>query len=193
MLNSHELAFPSFQAALLEPQPSFSSRNLKIWKILLVLTLIIFSAVQKPNIEAAEKSFSTETILTILNQDRSKNGLVPYKANLQLAKAAQAKARHILNNNYFAHTSPSGVEPWSFIADTGLVYAFAGENLALNYSSAYELEMDFLQSPLHRENLLSPLFTDIGIAVVRGTFQGQTAVITVQMFASPTRVATAPN
>ena len=105
--------------------------------------------------------------------------------NAKLQLAAEEKARHILQNGYFAHNSPEGIKPWDFIKNAGFAYDFAGENLALNYTSSYELEKDFLASPDHRDNLLSPLYSETGVAVVSGTFKGEPAVITVQMFATP--------
>jgi uncharacterized protein YkwD len=185
MIQSQELVIAGFPAkSFLAAAPSFQ-KEFWMWKVLLVFAIFLFSFVARPATEAREISLSPDNLVKIINQDRIKQGLYPLEENKTLQTAAYAKARDILLNDYFAHTSPAGVKPWEFIKSAGFAYGFAGENLALNYSSPYELEQDFLKSPNHRENLLSPLFSQIGIAVVSGTLHGQPAVITVQMFAAP--------
>ena len=183
---SQELALSSFERALLYESPDKSGRDFVfIWRLLLVLSALLFSAVSFPGQGALDPAISGTNVVEVLNQDRLKYGLLPLAENQELREAAEAKARDIFNQNYFAHTSPSGRQPWDFIKDEGFHYAFAGENLAINYTSSYELQKDFMASPKHRENLLSPLFSEIGVAIVRGEYQGQSAVITVQMFAAP--------
>lgn len=180
-------AFPaatSIQEAL-GTMPQAKKSTLFIWKSVLVASMLLFSLTASPLTAALEKNLTSENILAVLNDDRSQNGLKPLQANLRLEEAARKKAEHILSLGYFAHTSPSGLAPWDFIRATGFDYSFAGENLAMNYSNVNELEADFLTSPAHRDNLRSGAFTDIGIAIVRGLYQGQEAVITVQMFGTP--------
>ena len=111
--------------------------------------------------------------------------LLPLRINVSLSNAALSKAKHMLEYGYFSHTSPGGLKPWDFIRQEKISYAFAGENLARGYASAYELQADLLKSPSHRENLLSPIFSEIGIAVLKGTLHGDAVIITVQLFATP--------
>src|SRR5208283_734919 len=51
-----------------------------------------------------------------------------------LTLAAQEKANDMVKNNYFAHTSPTGVTPWQWFANVGYDFSSAGENLAVNFS-----------------------------------------------------------
>lgn len=135
-----------------------------------------------PVSEGPDQILTEENLLGLVNQDRTAAGLFPLHPSVKLARAAEDKARHMLKSQYFAHVSPAGLEPWSFIKNAGFNYAFAGENLAINYTNPYELEGDFLQSPSHRQNLLSSLFTEVGIAIVSGKYRGKPAVMTVLMF-----------
>lgn len=157
----------------------------------MVLVALFFTTLHSPAALSAEPALDSESLLSVLNQDRLKYGLSQLKADHLLAAAAAAKAQDILENSYFAHVSPSGRQPWDFIKGAGFQYAFAGENLAINYQNALELQNDFMESPHHRENILSPLFSEIGIAVVEGQYRGKKATITVQMFASPVSVLAA--
>lgn len=184
---SSEVAVFPLQAAVIEARGD-NQKNLHfLWKVLVVASVLLFSLTLAPKSGASEKSLTAENLLALLNQDRLAANLSPLKANARLTAAAQAKAANMLQNNYFAHTSPSSLKPWDFIRAAGFDYSFAGENLAINYNNSYELEHDLLASPSHRENLHSANFTDIGIAILRGAYQGQEAVITVQMFARPAR------
>ncbi len=175
------LDFPG--SALASPYYPSEKPNFLVSRILLVATVLLFALVSWPKTAALEPVLTAENMLLLINQDRQETGSTALTLNSQLQQAALLKAQDILAHNYFAHISPSGTTPWDFIKKTGLPYTFAGENLALNYLSAYELENDFLKSPSHRENLLSPLFSQIGMAVVPGAYQGQNAIIIVQMFA----------
>ena len=147
-------------------------------------TMLMFS-VAMPTSASFEPAISPGSLISVVNQDRQKYNLPALHESEQLTSAALAKARDILEKDYFAHLSPEGLLPWDFIHDQGFDYQFAGENLAINYTNSFELETAFLNSPHHRDNLLSPLFTDIGVAVVEGEYRGQPAIITVQMFGKP--------
>ena len=49
-----------------------------------------------------------------------------------LQEAAEKKAQDMIENNYFAHTSPQGKTPWHWVEESGYDYRYAGENLAIN-------------------------------------------------------------
>ena len=142
-------------------------------------------AIALPSLASFQPGISSHNVISVLNRDRKTYDLAPLNESAELTRAAQVKAQDILKKGYFAHVSPEGLLPWDFIRDQGFAYQFAGENLAINYTNSLELENAFLNSPHHRENLLSPLFSQIGVAVVEGQYHGQLAVITVQMFALP--------
>lgn len=148
-----------------------------VFKTLLILSIFLGVIAFAPSKEANYSTLTSNNLLLLINQDRGALGLVPLKYSPVLEGAALLKARDILEKNYFAHLSPTGDKPWDFLKKVGFRYSFAGENLARGYTSVYELENDFLKSPTHRENLLSPLFSETGIAIVKN--------ITVQMFAAP--------
>lgn len=187
--NSQELAISGFGDSFAEAEISWvqNSNNSRIWRSLsfvlaIAIPMLVFTV---PARGSFEPTLTADNILALSNRDRGRIGLLPLRLDARLQKAALEKARDILENDYFSHISPSGTAPWDFIRNQGFKYLYAGENLALNYTSPYELVDDFLKSPSHRENLLSPFFSEIGIAVVRGNFNGKPAVITVQLFASP--------
>ncbi|MEO8065781.1 MAG: CAP domain-containing protein [Candidatus Doudnabacteria bacterium] len=119
-------------------------------------------------------------ILNLVNLDREKHGLSDLSLNPTLNLAAYAKAEDMISKNYFAHVSPGGVKPWDWFKNLGYNYSYAGENLAEGYSDPYELENSWMNSPTHRANILSPFYSEAGLAVVS---RNNTTII-VQFFGS---------
>jgi hypothetical protein len=89
----------------------------------------------------------------------------------------------------FAHyyQSPQGqMDPWQFIINSGYQYLYAGENLGKDFSSAEKLVTAWMNSPLHRDNLLNPNYSEIGVAVIEGPYlDKKDTTLIVQMLASP--------
>jgi len=111
-------------------------------------------------------SLTSGQILDLVNLDREKHGLASLSLNPSLNLAAMAKANDMLSKNYFAHTGPDGTKPWFWFTSLGYNYAYAGENLAEGYSDPLDLENSFMASPSHRANILSPFYSDMGLAIV---------------------------
>jgi len=130
----------------------------------------------------AYAAYSSGTLVTLTNSERAKAGLGALSVNSALTSAATAKANDMLAKGYFAHTSPDGRTPWDFITAAGYDYVYAGENLAIGYSSASELMSAWMNSQTHRDNILNPNFREIGIAVVSGQYNGAETTIVAQEF-----------
>jgi len=108
--------------------------------------------------------------------------LVP---NPKLELAARMKLADMLQNNYFAHVSPSGITPWNWIGKAKYDYTVAGENLAMNFFNSDETMKAWLNSEFHKRNILLPEFRDMGIAVGSGVINGQNTTVVVQVFGQP--------
>lgn len=128
---------------------------------------------------------SGNLIVEMTNQARAKEGLKPLTVNPELTAAATAKASDMIKNGYFAHFSPTNVSPWFWIKQNGYNYKYAGENLAMNFSETDQVIDGWLNSPLHKANLLNTHYEDIGVAVLSGQVNGENRVVVVQMFGSP--------
>lgn len=124
-------------------------------------------------------------VLVATNEERARLGLSPLQINEKLNQAAVAKAQHMFGEQYWAHSSPTGIQPWTFIKNAGYVYKYAGENLARDFDSTGEMMVAWMNSPTHKENIVNPNFTEIGLAVVNGTLDGFNTTLVVQMFGAP--------
>lgn len=128
------------------------------------------------------------------NLQRQENGLQSLQENYLLADAAVAKANDMLVKQYFEHVSPAGISPGQLVQTYGYDYIVAGENLILgNFSSEREVVDDWMVSPGHRANILNERFSEIGVAVVKGSYEGRTVWVGVQEFGLPLSVCEQPN
>ncbi|MGA2417779.1 MAG: CAP domain-containing protein [Candidatus Staskawiczbacteria bacterium] len=134
-------------------------------------------------------------IISETNLQRQENGNLPALIeNTKLDEAAGAKANDMFQNQYFEHTSPSGVDPGKLVQSYGYDYIVAGENLILgNFGSEKEVVQDWMNSPGHRANILNNRYTEIGVAIIKGTYQKQTVWIGVQEFGLPLSTCGQPN
>lgn len=121
-------------------------------------------------------------IIALVNQARKENGLGELVKNEKLSRSAQAKALDMKNKNYFQHVSPEGVQPWFFAEEEKYQYKSFGENLAEGFFSADEVHVAWMNSPGHRENILSVNFSEMGVGLVDFEQNGMKSYLVVQHF-----------
>lgn len=128
------------------------------------------------------------------NLQRQNNGLSSLAENSFLDKAALAKANDMFKNQYFEHVSPLGINPGELVSSSGYEYIIAGENLILgNFSSEKDVVENWMQSPGHKENILNSRFSEIGVAIIKGEYNGETVWIGVQEFGLPQSACSQPS
>lgn len=137
-------------------------------------------------IPAAEAAVTTPNLVLEINNARTAAGLPTLVFHDALGRAADAKLKNILDEQYFGHTAPSGATPWDWFRQSGYAYTAAGENLAMDFADAKTLVAAWLESAQHRENILDPVFREIGLSVRSGTLNGSAHVIIAAMFGSRT-------
>jgi hypothetical protein len=149
-------------------------------------TSMITSSVHQnfPQVLGIASSISPEQLVTLTNQQRQIHGLQPLKLDSELSQAATQKAADMFAKNYWAHISPDGVTPWVFIKNSGYDYLYAGENLARGFTSANDVVTAWMNSPSHRENMLSANYNDVGFAVADGNLTGSSTTLVVEEFGS---------
>lgn len=153
--------------------------------LILVKALVLTGYVLLPASSVYSSAVTSENVVRLTNAARSALGLDALKVDARLARAAAAKAEDMVIHAYFAHKSPAGVTPWSWIRAQGYDYRHAGENLAVHLFSAEGVHEGWMASPSHRDNIVSAKYADIGVGVARGTYEGYETVFVVQMFGAP--------
>lgn len=137
-------------------------------------------------------SITIAEVVTSTNSERTRSGLPALSYSEKLSDAARRKAANMLEENYWAHNSPSGKTPWTWFKDAGYSYLYAGENLAKDFGSTDRMIAAWMASPTHRDNIVSGKYTEIGVAVVPGTLQGKDTMLVVQLFGTPATGSVAP-
>ena len=136
---------------------------------------------RSPNVAAVVSAI----LVDLANGDRAESALGTLTVNPVLVAAAQAKANDMAIYGYFSHISPQGIDPWHWFEQAGYKFTYAGENLAVDFSDSADVNTAWMNSPTHRENLLNPKYTEIGIATAQGMYQGRLTTFVVQEFETP--------
>lgn len=131
-------------------------------------------------------------LTTLTNKERAQNDAPPLQENSLLDIAAQLKAEDMASLGYFAHNSPEGKTPWYWFQQVGYKYQYAGENLAVNFFDSEDVAKAWMASPTHRANIVKPEYTEIGIGVANGIYQGRNTVFVAQLFGKPVSAAVTP-
>lgn len=166
------------------------------------IVLLLVSASSRMYIKSTNMTAAVlpAVLVDLTNNARTSSNEYPLVRNSILDHAAELKAEDMARNGYFAHTSPAGITPWYWFDKAGYVFAYAGENLAIDFTESADVENAWLNSPTHKANILNDHFSEIGIATFDGVYQGNQTTYVVQMFGTPARmnkteipVSSAPN
>lgn len=132
---------------------------------------------------------TSSALIDLVNQSRLENDLPAVQLNAQLNLAAYKKAQDMLEKQYFDHCSPDGLDPWHWFDQAGYQYQYAGENLAIHFFDSAEVHQAWMGSSSHRDNILNPLYREMGLAVLQGEFDGHPTAVVVQLFGTPYQIA----
>lgn len=159
-----------------------SLRSLKKWSLTVFATTLLIASLFVLNAFAKSQINQNSAVLNLTNTTRTSQGLKSLSENEQLSAAAKAKAQDMFRYQYFDHNSPQGKTPWDFINNAGYDYAYAGENLAIDFNNIKDTQNAWMKSPTHKANILNGHYKEMGSASVTGQFKGKITTITVEMF-----------
>lgn len=131
-----------------------------------------------PNTTTTELTADEQETLDLVNAERIKKGLKALIIDDELQNVARIKAKDMVDNNYFSHTSPIYGSPFDMIKNFGISYKTAGENIAGNSSNSSAVTA-WMNSEGHRANILNSSFNYTGLGVVKSPKYGK---VYVQMF-----------
>jgi uncharacterized protein YkwD len=143
---------------------------------------------------ATNTGISNSDIIILTNNERQKAGVKTLKENSLLDKIAKERLEDMFNQGYFEHVSPQGISVSDIAKTDGYSYVLIGENIALgNFSSSKELVVAWMESTGHKENILNPSFSEIGVYAKAGSYNGTEMIIGVQVFGKSTSSCTYPD
>jgi len=145
------------------------TRNIKWISLALVLCLVCsmpaaaFGAAPNTVIavsaEMTRYDSAAQEVLELINAERESCGLRPLTLDSDLQEDAMLRAAESVL--YFAHTRPDGTGCWT--AGSG---SMAGENLAVAQTSPEMVVEAWMNSDLHRANILHKEYSSVGIGCV---------------------------
>lgn len=151
--------------ALIEEEKSPRPKNNRSRKGLVLGFLLILNIVFWADVAAAV-TVKGQALFDCVNAIRTAKGNAPLSINGNLEMAARMKLDDMKEYGYWSHANPqTGAKPWDFVEEAGYDYSKTGENLAIGYADAAEICSAWKKSSIHLENIVSPDFTDAGIAI----------------------------
>lgn len=108
---------------------------------------------------------SAAQMLELTNKSRQAKELTPLKEDKTLDALALSYAGEILETKRFSHVDSSGKTPDERAKDLSLKYNYMGENLVIA-STIESAHAGLMASEEHRASIESPIFRNIGIAVL---------------------------
>ena len=112
--------------------------------------------------------------LCLLNNERRHRGLPRLHENHRLDLASMRHARDMARHDFFAHGDFVGrIKATDYLAGAGAWTV--GENIAWGagpYATPKGIVRMWMNSPPHRDNILSRRFREIGIGIARGAPRG---------------------
>jgi uncharacterized protein YkwD len=132
-------------------------------------------------IDVAPDPVAERLLFDLVNEERSQRGLDALEWDDNLVPVARSHSEEMFRLKYFSHESPVSGSPFDRLKSAGITYSRAGENLAYAQSVAVA-HRALMQSPGHRENILRPEFTRMGIGVINAGVYGRMAT---QLFTTP--------
>ena len=133
-----------------------------------MLSTLVFAIVASNAPVAYAKPPASQQLqmLSDLNASRRKAGLRALTVDSHLTVAATQHAVDMAQHNYFDHQSPDGRSPFERMHADGCRFNYAGENIAMSGSETEAYDA-LLASPEHRDNILNPHYTHVGIGVAQ--------------------------
>jgi uncharacterized protein YkwD len=121
-----------------------------------------------------------------INAQRAAAGLLPLQLDPDLVMVARERSNDMAQRGYFAHVSPTGETFSSLMQSQGVACSWCGENIAYNnYPDDQTVAVvlsAWMASPGHRDNILRPTFSRVGVGVALG---GSGAKYYTAVFAGP--------
>jgi uncharacterized protein YkwD len=141
-------------------------------------------------LKASNAAKVTKATLCLLNKQRAKAGLRKLKANKKLRSAASAHSQDMVAERYFEHDEPDGDTLFTRAERAGYLnnhlsrWALA-ENIAYGAGqsgTAASIVKSWMDSEVHRANILMVHIRDAGVGLASGTPDGgEGATFTVDL------------
>ena len=124
---------------------------------------------QRPAVIVAQADVTiAQELLRLVNVERRRVNAPPLVLNDKLTAAAQRHAQDMATSRRMSHTGSDGSTMRSRIDATQYNWSTIGENVAMGQPTAAAVMAAWMSSPGHRQNILNPAFTELGVGYATG-------------------------
>jgi uncharacterized protein YkwD len=119
-----------------------------------------------------------EEVLRLTNETRARGAdcgeegtfkaTTPLTMNAILRCSARLHSQDMGEQEFFDHTNPDGLDPFERMMAAGYRASAMGENIAMGQQTPDEVVQGWTDSDGHCANLMSPMFTEIGVGYWEG-------------------------
>lgn len=141
----------------------YTKTKLSVLVLTALLALSNFSALAVAGTTPPVNTGYEEIVVQLVNVERQKYGLPALYYDQNISAVARTKSADMAINNYFAHYSPTYGMASDMLLAYGITWSAWGENIASGQDTPENVVIAWMNSPSHRDNILSPNFTFIGV------------------------------
>ena len=156
--------------------------------------LVLFALLMPQAVPTADQAQAvSHQVLELVNEARAKkrrcgwkrfSPSTPLVSSDALQRAALAHAEDMAERRVLSHAGQDGSTPGERATRSGYQWRVVGENIAAGQSTAEQVVEEWLESPQHCGNLMSPDYSEMGVAFAVAP-QGEMGIYWVQLFAAP--------
>jgi uncharacterized protein YkwD len=110
---------------------------------------------------AASVASMRTAVACLVNQQRAAHHLPALRSVPRLTRSAQGWTDAMVRTGQFTH----GADFSARISATGYFWSDAGENIATGFATPSEVVRAWMASPDHCQNILNPIYADVGTGV----------------------------
>lgn len=145
----------------------FKRTSLFLTAAILALTCVARAQGDRQNFSMNDRERSAAAdLLQATNRDRLTQGLQPVHSDQALTRAAWDHAQRMVASGTLSHQLPGEPDLIVRVQQVGVHCSTVAENVA-QAPTADQINQEWMQSPLHRANLLDPRVNAVGIAIVQ--------------------------
>lgn len=142
---------------------------------------------------AKDSAQVSQRILALVNEARgtarkcgrkSFAAVAPLTVSAMLNRTALLHSQDMANKNFFEHEGSDGSTVGVRATRVGYIWRTVGENIAIGAETADAVVQGWLKSPGHCVNIMTPGFTEMGIAFVVDR-KSEAGIYWTQVFAAP--------
>lgn len=145
-----------------------SRRTLICWGALVILVALLGASSVMASGGAAPLLQSESQLISLINDYRTSQGLMPLSQSSILMQVAEAHSQDMRDRDFFDHTNPDGLDPGERLTNAGYNWSVWGELIGCGYSTPQAMLNAWKGSPVHDSIMLSTSFTEIGVGYVSG-------------------------